>query len=433
MLNAALAALAFLHENRLVHGAVDPAHITAFGDTNQAAERHDPAGGRRRFAGGRYAVARRDAARTAHTAAAGVDGETDSADLPEPFATIVRNTLKQDAAERWRRRGHRTVSESAAARRRSWSRRWNPGGRWWTARRHAPVAPRRYRAAASDGGARGRDESLPFQRSVPTRASTPAERGFPMKWVPIAGLVAAVGLGVVHLAKAGAGGDAAVVPVTRPVQSADRTVAPTPRVAAPAKPAVAPNPSAIWRVVAYTYNSRGAAEKKARSINEKRAAVARGSVRAARGTGRRITCRWGKDDAGQAERLQKEARSKGLPRDTFVRNFSNEGRFAGGYSSARTRANLAASNGESVAAGYIRAERLRVEGAAYSVLITKRLLTRAALIGARHTVRELVAGPRAFQSGGEHRRKCGDTIFRGNQARLVEIVDVSLVPWRGSW
>jgi len=32
---------------------------------------------------------------------ANVEGEADFAHLPEPFATIVRNTLKPNAGERW--------------------------------------------------------------------------------------------------------------------------------------------------------------------------------------------------------------------------------------------------------------------------------------------------------------------------------------------
>jgi len=250
-----------------------------------------------------------------------VDDETDSADLPEPFATIVRNTLKQDAAERWRVGDiERYLNPPPAAPK------LEPMVEPVAVvdrEEAAPVAPRipdPPRATAAPAVA---NESLPFQRSVPTRASTPAERGFPMKWVPVAGLVAAVGLGAVLLHKPAPVETPPVVPVTRPVQSADRTVAPAPRVAAPAKPAAAPNPSAIWRVVAYTYNSRGSAEKKARSINEKRSPW-RAEVFAPRGDRAPFyVSLGGRMTRGQAERLQKEAWSKGLPRDTFVRNFSN--------------------------------------------------------------------------------------------------------------
>jgi len=166
-------------------------------------------------------------------------------------------------------------------------------------------------------------ERLPFERNEPTRPLTPpAERGFPMKWIPIAGLVAAVGLGAVILRKRShVEAPPPVTPVSRPVQSADRTVPPPPRVEAPR--AAAPNPAAIWRVVAYTYNSRAAAEKKARSINEKQPEW-RAAVFTPRGDRAPFyVSLGGRMTLAQAERLQKEARSKGLPQDTFVRNFSN--------------------------------------------------------------------------------------------------------------
>jgi hypothetical protein len=76
-------------------------------------------------------------------------------------------------------------------------------------------------------------------------------------------------------------------------------------------------------VIAFTYSSRESAEKKVQQLNQKypglRAAVF--SPRSRRGyylvsLGGRMT----RDDA---VRVQRNARGKGLPRDTYVQNYSD--------------------------------------------------------------------------------------------------------------
>jgi len=88
-----------------------------------------------------------------------------------------------------------------------------------------------------------------------------------------------------------------------------------PPVAAPAPP------SATWRVIAFTYQSRDMAAKKAKEINsrwpELRAAVfvpkgQRGYYLVALGD----RMKW-----EEATRVQHEARSLGLPPDTYVQNY----------------------------------------------------------------------------------------------------------------
>ena len=75
-------------------------------------------------------------------------------------------------------------------------------------------------------------------------------------------------------------------------------------------------------MVAYTYNRREQAESKAKSLNEKKAWKA--EVFAPKGDrAPYYVSLGGRMTLSQAEQVQKEARSKGLPRDTFVRNFSN--------------------------------------------------------------------------------------------------------------
>ena len=330
VLNASLAALGFLHENGLAHGAADAAHIMAFGDTIKlACDTIRPEGAGVSAADDMWSLGA-----TLHQVltreAADVDGGTDFGHLPEPFATIVRNTLRQNAAERW------GVGEIE---------RWlnpplpapviEPAAEDRPAVEAPKVAVEAPKTAVEAAGGRQDarpvveapkirviSESLPFEGDRRPHRPAAAQRGFPMKWVPIAGLVAAVALSAVIFRKPAHEATPSVVAKARPAQSADRVSAPPPRVETPA-PTVAHDPSAIWRVVAYTYNSRGAAEKKARSINERRSAW-RAEVFTPRGErppyyvalGGRMTL-------AQAERLQKEARSKGLPQDTFVRNFRN--------------------------------------------------------------------------------------------------------------
>ena len=79
----------------------------------------------------------------------------------------------------------------------------------------------------------------------------------------------------------------------------------------------------IWRVVAYTYNGRNHAEQKAKAINEKHPHW-RAEVFAPKGDRAPFfVALGGRMTLSEAERLQKVARTKGAPRDTFVRNFSN--------------------------------------------------------------------------------------------------------------
>jgi eukaryotic-like serine/threonine-protein kinase len=114
-----------------------------------------------------------------------------------------------------------------------------------------------------------------------------------------------------------------------------------PPVAAPApvSPSPAPPPSAarpetaeaapqrgrtVWRVVAYTYNHYRDAERKARSINSRLPGL-RAAVFTPRGKDRPpyFVALGGRMTRAEALNLRHVARAKGLPRDTFVRNYSD--------------------------------------------------------------------------------------------------------------
>jgi hypothetical protein len=82
-------------------------------------------------------------------------------------------------------------------------------------------------------------------------------------------------------------------------------------------------PRDTWRVIAYTYNRRVYAEHKVQTINRKLPGF-HAAVFAPRGPsqGPFFVALGGRMTREEAVTLQKKARSRGLPRDTFVRNYS---------------------------------------------------------------------------------------------------------------
>jgi hypothetical protein len=84
----------------------------------------------------------------------------------------------------------------------------------------------------------------------------------------------------------------------------------------------ASEPDRIWRVIAYTYNGLTHAENKARTINGKYPQF-HAEVFAPRGRNRGpyLVSLGGRKTRAEALHVQQAARAKGLPRDTFVRNY----------------------------------------------------------------------------------------------------------------
>jgi hypothetical protein len=348
LLHALRSALGFLHEKGFAHGAVEPSHIMAFGDRIKL-----PSDTVRRS--GAQAVPAEPTLYDAPEVAAGspvtpaadmwslgvtlrevlapeqqnADGETERPPLPEPFASIVRNTVKLEAHERW------TVADI--------ENHLNPP---------APVLPpappvvERVVAVAT-APETPRVAPPPATRLQPTpiapprhapREEPPVNRGFPVKWVPIAGLVAFVALGAVFLRHTDQPArtpavetpppprPAATAPQQQPPRAPERASAPGTASASAARvrgSAARTGSPAIWRVVVYTYSARSAAEKKVHSLNQQHPGW-HAEVFAPKGEhGPFFVSLGGRMTLPEAERLQREARSKGLPRDTFVRNFTS--------------------------------------------------------------------------------------------------------------
>ena len=97
-------------------------------------------------------------------------------------------------------------------------------------------------------------------------------------------------------------------------------------VSAPAPPPKEPAARAVsnWRVVAYTFSNLSGAEKRAEAINQKHAGF-HAEVFTPKGRGRApfLVALGGRMSRSEALALQKKARAHGLPRDTFIRNYSD--------------------------------------------------------------------------------------------------------------
>jgi len=109
-----------------------------------------------------------------------------------------------------------------------------------------------------------------------------------------------------------------------PARSAAEVSAAARAPAPPPEPAVAPDARTprVWRVIAFTYNSQSAADKKVRSINERwpdfHAEVFSLKTRRAVylvALGGRMT----REDAAS---LLRRARAAGLPRDAYIQNYA---------------------------------------------------------------------------------------------------------------
>src|SRR5262249_33451148 len=144
---------------------------------------------------------------------------------------------------------------------------------------------------------------------IPHPPAAPVQRSFPLKWVPAIGLAAAAGFSILLLR-----------PAEKPVAARG---APPPVVAAPPKPSSLPRQDEAhrqfggpWRVIAWTYTSRAAAEQKVRSLNQKFPQF-HAEVFAPKGSGSPyFVSLGGRMAKADALAVQRQARAHGLPRDT---------------------------------------------------------------------------------------------------------------------
>lgn len=347
ILRACVSALGHLHANGYAHGAIDPQHIMAFGDRiklpsdpvrRAGALAPDPepapsdapevvAGGHPTPASDVWALGMTLIEILTRTRP--VLGPADEVPfLPEPFGTIARNALRREPAMRW------SVSDIEEH--------LNPKP---VIAPPAPepvpepiCAPVPEPIAAPEAVSTPRPEPEPeriaprpvlpppVRRAEPPEPPGPVSTGLPLKWVPVAGLVAAAALGAIFL-RHPASEPAPGPPKQAPVHSAPRPEPVRPSPAAPApiqsRPVEAQpsSGSAVWRVVAYEYHKRAQAEAKARAINAKHPGW-HAEVFAPKGSrAPYFVALGGYMSLSQAQQVRREARAKGAPRDTFVRNY----------------------------------------------------------------------------------------------------------------
>ena len=286
VLDACLGALGFLHERGLVHGAVAAEHIMAFGDliklpSDTIRRAGDPTEDMWALGATLVEVLTRQRPQPG--------GEIPW--VPEPFGTIVQRTMGAGLARRW------TVEDVDA---------------------YLHPAPAPDMAVEAKPGPRLVPEpEKPVTPAPVAVAVAGARHGYGLKWVAIAGLAAAAGLGAIFLPHS-------KQPVAKPPAVQTAPAAPPPHVEAPPPAqdaAVRPNSAAIWRVVVYEYAHRSAAEHKARSLNEKRPDL-HAEVFTPRGDrAPYLVALGGFMTLPEAERVKQQARAAGMPRDTFVRNY----------------------------------------------------------------------------------------------------------------
>jgi len=296
---AALDALRYLHAQGLVHGSLDAANVVAVGNAIKLST-----GNLREPDSGRFSYADDIAALGALLGRilTGQEFGAAPADVAEPFATILRNTAGAKPADRW------TIPEILAA--------------------LEPPA-----AAAEELLAEPPIQTLPVAPPIEplpvaaeplsaARRQRAATSRVPIwAWPVSLAVLAGCFAWVVHT-PAPKAQPVPIAPVYAPPPAAPESAAPETR-PQPVDPA-APHERAVWRVIAYTYNAWRDAEKKALAINRKWPGL-NAEVFAPKGvhTPPYLVALGGRMDRLEAARVLQKARSRGLPRDTFMLNFSD--------------------------------------------------------------------------------------------------------------
>jgi eukaryotic-like serine/threonine-protein kinase len=325
VLEAALAALRYLHGQGMVHGAVDPDHIVAIGEqiklsTDALRESEDLDG------------CLEDVRQLGEL----VRSLRAPEPLSEPLATVVRHATAADPRQRWTLAEIARVIDAHPA----------PPIPTPLPPVDAPVAPAIPEPVSSAASEPASSAPGPVQPRMPepvppilspvelgmveplppvhSETDARTQGGFP-KWI-IAGmailLLSILMLNLRH--KTDAPNSAAVTPAA---QAAVRPVTPsgaitTPAPAAPSPAVVPPSARGNWRVIAFTFRSREMAAKKAKQLNEKWTDLG-AKVFAPKGHREYYLVALGDwMTREEAERVQRKVRRIGLPRDTYVQNYS---------------------------------------------------------------------------------------------------------------
>jgi len=311
VLDACMDALRYLHGQGLVHGAIDPQHIVAVGNTIKLATD-----------GLRESDDLEGHAEDVRQLGGLVSALLAPNPVGEPLRTIVEHTAEADPRDRW------TLAEIANA-----------------LRTAAVVSPPPVKV-----------EAQPMEQTVTAEpAEAPAARPEPVPAAPPlpppARRVAAVeperlprfprwifaGLAIVLLAilvfnwrkrpqtaTAPAQRERVLPPVAAPPVKAPRSNEAARSVESKAPQAEASRGAAkeMWRVIAFTYGSHDAAAKKVKNLNQRWPELRAGVFTPKDQRGYYLVALGGRMTRQEAQRLQRKARSAGLPRDTYIQNYS---------------------------------------------------------------------------------------------------------------
>lgn len=287
VLDAALRALRYLHGQGLVHGSIDATHIIAVNDTVKLAtdtlyESDDLDG---------HAEDVRQLGELAKDL-------RHPEPLGEPLATIVRHATEPDVRLRW------TLAEIARA---------MPSISPAIASVPAPLP--QVVAAPPVPPAPPPPVAAPVS-SKPAPASSPG--GFP-KWIFLG--VAAMLLWILGL-NLGRAPEAAVPPKPVAVVKVPEALPPEPK-PSPLEPrAAVVTGKAMWRVIAFTYGAHDQAAAKAKQINERWPDMHATVFLPGEGPRYFLVSLGGPMTHDNALRVQRKARSVGLPRDIYVQNYT---------------------------------------------------------------------------------------------------------------
>ena len=316
-LSASLDALRYLHAQGLVHGSLDAAHVVAVGSAVKLSTDN------LREPDGEFTCAGDIGALGAllYRILTGREFSGSVQDAPEPFVRIIRNTAAVRPDDRWR------IPEILAA---------MPPAR--VPEPEPPPAMAAAAAAASAAPAVAAAEPpppAPAPAPIVVKAPPPALTGpriprwaWPASIAVLAGCFAWV-LHTPSHKQAPPPAPAAPAPASAPVQLPAPRREPPPAAVPdrpaqpPAQAAEAPRERTVWRVVVYTYNAVRDAERKATAINRKWPGF-HAEVFAPKGRDNPpyLVAVGGRMDRLEAARMLQRARSRGLPRDTFMLNFA---------------------------------------------------------------------------------------------------------------
>jgi hypothetical protein len=312
-LAAALDALRYLHAQGLVHGSIDAAHVVAIGNTVKLSTDNlrEPEGDFT-YAGDIGALG----ALLYHVLTGWTfDGRVDN--IAEPFAAIVRNTAGVPPDDRWR------IPEIVAA--------MGPAPEPEVLPEPEPAA-----AVASVEAPPAPPEPVIRTAPAPVSETILAQATGPhiprWAWPASVALIAACFAWVFHTPAPKDTPEPIPAAAPAPLPSPQRAPVPQRAPAAipqrppeppPTERAAVPQERSVWRVIAYTYHALRDAEARAVAINRQWPGI-HAEVFAPKGRNNPpyLVALGGRMDRMSAARVLQRARTRGLPRDTFMLNFA---------------------------------------------------------------------------------------------------------------